>query len=113
MKPKLDKTWFYEHLKGFENKHLPINIDIPISKDELRFRIIFNWHSRKPNGEFNPIMSCQLIDTRKQGWRKYIVPDLIFDCIKEGVSTDYKLFKYLSKWIDKAFSEYNIEEVQE
>lgn len=109
--PKLDKKWFYEALKPFSNKYLPIFIDIPLSKDDRRYRIIFDWSSRKPNGDFNPIMYCQLIDTTKQGWKKYVVPDLVFDCVKEGVTTDYKLYKYLSAWIDKAFEkkgrEYN------
>lgn len=102
----LDKKWFYEQLKQFSNKHLPIYIDIPISKENLRYRIIYSWTSRKPNGDFNPIMSCQLIDTSKQGWNKYVVPDLIFNCQKENVTTDFKLYKYLSKWIDEALSNY-------
>ncbi len=80
-----------------------------MNKENLRFRIIYNWSSRKPNGDFNPIMSCQLIDTHKQGYHKYVVPDLIFDSLKEGITTDYKLFKYLSRWIDKAMSEYKEE----
>ena len=101
----LDKKHFYKALKAFTNKHLPIFIDIPLNEKDLRYRIIYSWSSRKPNGDFNPIMSCQLIDTYKQGSRKYIVPDLVFDCIKEGVTTDYKLFKYLSAWIDKAFQD--------
>ncbi|MBQ2389609.1 MAG: hypothetical protein II305_06105 [Clostridia bacterium] len=106
-KTKLDKEYFYEQLKPFSNKYLPIHFDCPISKENLRFRIIFSWHSRKPNGDFNPIMSCQLVDTFKQGIKKYVVPDLIFDCKEEGVTTDFKLYKYLSKWIDNALEGYN------
>ena len=102
---KLDKAWFYENLKPFTNKYLPIHMDMPINKENLRYRIIFSWSSLKPNGDFNPIMSCQLIDTSKQGYHKYVVPDLIFDCQKEGITTDYKLFKYLSKWVEKALAE--------
>ena len=104
---RLDKKWFYENLKGFENKHLPIFIDMSICKETLRYRIIFSWASRKPNGEFNPIMSCQLIDTHKNGPSRYVVPDLIFDCVKENVATDYKLYKFLSDWIDKALENYD------
>ena len=98
----LNKQWFYENLKRFTNKHLPIHIDISLSKEDLRYRIIYSWTNIKPNGDFNPIMSCQLIDTSKGGRDRYVVPDLIFDCVKEGVTTDYKLYKYLSKWIDEA-----------
>lgn len=111
IKAKLDKKWFYENLKGFENPNLPISINMSISKENLRYRIIFNWTSRKPNGDFNPIMSCQLIDTTKQGYHQYVVPDLIFDCIKEDVITDFKLYKYLDLWINEAIKKYeNIEE---
>lgn len=99
---KLDKAWFYESLKPFKNPYLPIFFDMSISKDNLRYRIIFSWTSQKPNGDFNPIMSCQLIDTTKQGSQKYVVPDLLFDCIKEGVTTDFKLYKFLSKWVENA-----------
>ena len=106
---KIDKAWFYENLKPFANKYLPIYMDIPISKDNLRYRIIYSWTSRKPNGDFNPIMSCQLIDTTKQGWNKYVVPDLIFDCKKEGVTTDFKLYKFLSKWVENALTDHPTE----
>ena len=105
-KYKLDKKWFYESLKPFTNKYLPIFIDIPLSKENPRYRIIFDWSSRTPSGKFNPMMLCQLIDTTKQGFRKYVVPDLLFDCVKEGVTTDYKLYKYLSAWIDDALKNY-------
>ena len=107
---KLNKQWFYEQLKPFKNKHLPIFFDTTLNKTNLRYRIIFSWTSKKPNGDFNPLMSCQLIDTYKQGSKKYVVPDLIFDCVKEKVTTDYKLFKYLSSWIDEALKNYNEEE---
>ena len=101
----LDKKYFYKALEPFENKHTPIYIDIPLSKDDLRYRIIFSWSHRKPNGDFNPLMSCQLIDTHQQGIKKYVARDLIFDCIKEGVTTQYKLYKYLEAWIKNAFLE--------
>lgn len=103
---KLDKQWFYENLKPFSNKHLPIFFDMPLNKSNFRYRIVFSWTSRKPNGDFNPMMSCQLIDTHKQGSKKYVVPDLLFDCQKEKVNTDYKLFKYLSAWVDEALKNY-------
>lgn len=107
MTPKLDKKWFYEFLKGFENKYLPIFINIPLSPEDTRYRIIFSWTSMKPNGDFNPIMSCQLLDTYKQGSHQYVVPDLLFDCIKENVTTDYKLYKRLSAWISEALENYS------
>ncbi len=103
---KLDKKYFYQKFEPFSNRHIPIFIDMTLNQENLRYRLIFSWTSRKPNGDFNPIMSAQLIDTYKQGSKKYIVPDLIFDCIKENVTTTYKLYKYLNSWITKAFEIY-------
>lgn len=105
MNNKLDKTWFYNHLSKFNDKYVPIFIDIPINKENMRYRLIYSWRNIKPDGSFNPLMSCQLVDITKQGWNKYVVPDLNFDCIKENTTTQYKLFKYLSNWIDKALKE--------
>ena len=101
----LDKKMFYEHLKPTaKDKYSPIFFDMPINPDNLRYRLIFDWSSIKPSGEFNPMMSAQLVDTFKTvGHGKYIVPDLLFNCIEEGVTTDYKLYKYLNAWIEKAF----------
>lgn len=103
--PKFDKEWFYENLKGFENKYLPIFIDITLNRHEIRYRLIFSWTAYLPSGKFNPMMSAQLIDTTKQGSQKYVVPDLIFNSIEEGVTTDFKLYKYLRKWIENALQQ--------
>ena len=109
---RLDKSLFYERLAATgNNKFTPIFIDMPLSRDDVRFRLIFSWTNIKPNGEFNPMMSAQLIDTYKQGGKKYIVPDLLFDCRKENTTTRYRLYKYLSAWIDAALSEYKEEDV--
>ena len=102
----LDKELFYQHLKKFSNKHMPIFFDMPINSQTLHIRLIFSWQSRKPNGDFNPTMFAQLIDmtlTVTNG--KYITPDLCFDCIKEGITTDFKLYKYLNAWIKKALEQ--------
>lgn len=107
---KLDKALFYDNLKDFSNKHLPIFFNMPINRSNLRYRIIFSWSSRKPNGDFNPTMSCQLIDTFKQGYNKYVVHDLLFDCVKEKVTTDFKLYKYLAAWVENALKNYNEEQ---
>lgn len=106
---KLDKKWFYENLKRYANKHIPIFMDISLSQTDLRYRIIYSWTNILPDGRFNPMMSCQLIDTTKGGMYKYVVPDLYFDSIKEGVTTDYKLYKYLSTWVDESLKKYEKE----
>jgi len=104
MEHQLDKKLFYEHLKPFANKHLPIVINMPLNPHDVRYRLIFDWSSRKPNDEFNPIMYAQLLDTTKQGYHQYVVPDLIFNGPNEGVTTDYKLWLYLDQWIVAALA---------
>ncbi len=102
---KLDKQWFYENLKPHaKNKHTPIFLDMPLSRKDFRYRLVFDWNPRKPNGDFNRIMTAQLIDTHKNvGHGKYVVPDLNFDCIENDVTTDYKLYKFLDRWVQQAF----------
>lgn len=97
---KLDKKWFYKFLKENTNKYLPIYIDMSLTPDDLRYRLHFSWENIRPNGEFNPMMVAQLIDTTKQGWEKYIVPDLHFNCLEEDTTTDFKLYKFLNRWIE-------------
>ena len=104
---KLDKQYFYQMLEPFgKSKHIPIFIDMTLNKENLRYRLIFSWTNIKPNGDFNPIMSAQLIDTHQQGSKKYVVPDLIFDTIIQNTTTQYRLFKYLSNWIDRSFEKH-------
>ena len=98
----LDKKLFYDVLKPFTNKHIPINFFFRFG---THYELIFNWENRRPNGDFNPKMNAQLIDLSKQGYHKYVVPDLIFDCQKEKVTTDYKLYKYLDKWVTAALAQ--------
>ena len=103
----LDKKWFYENLKGFgSNKFTPIYMDIPLNKEDTRYRLIFDWNPRKSDGSFNPLMLAQLIDTQKSvGHGKYIVPDLFFNCFEKGILSDFKLYKFLKKWIEEAFDQ--------
>ena len=99
----LDKKKFYQKLKPFANKHLPINFFFRFGG---HYEIVFNWQGEKPNGDFNPMMYAQLIDSNISGSKKYVVPDLIFDCQKEGATTDYKLFKFLDSWATKSVTKH-------
>lgn len=92
----LDKNSFYNAFIGFENKHLPININIPINKNTPYIYLSFYWNSQTINGKFNPIMTASLIDIRND---TNILNDLVFDCVKEKITTDYKLYKKLNDWI--------------
>ena len=42
------------------------------------------------------MMTASLIDIRND---KNISNDLVFDCLKEQITTDYKLYKKLNNWI--------------
>ena len=110
---RLEKELFYKYLKtksNCENKYKPIFFFMPISSEELHYELVFDYTSHKPDGTFNPIMYAQLIDKRENGIKKYIVPDLVFDCIKEKVTTDYKLYNFLNAWISKALENYEVKQ---
>ena len=92
----LDKQTFYNAFTGFENKHLPVSINIPINKNTPYIHLSFYWNSQTINGKFNPMMTASLIDIRND---KNISNDLVFDCLKEQITTDYKLYKKLNNWI--------------
>ena len=98
----LDKQTFYNAFTGFENKHLPISINIPVNKNIPYIRLSFYWNSQTTNGRFNPIMTASLIDVRND---KNISKDLVFDCLEEQVTTDFKLYKKLNSWITESLQE--------
>lgn len=102
MSNMLDKKLFYDSLNGFKNKYLPISINIPINKNTPYVCLSFYWNSQTINGRFNPIMTASLIDVRSD---KNISNDLVFDCLKEQVTTDFKLYKKLNSWITESLQE--------
>ena len=106
---RLDKKIFYQNLKSksnCQNKYKPIFFFMPISSTELHYELVFDFTSHKPNGDFNPIMLAQLIDKRENDFKKYIVPDLIWNCLETNTTTDYKLYKFLDEWITKSLLVY-------
>lgn len=108
----LSKKAFYENLSQFSNKHTAIHINMPIN--EIigdRFRILFYWRNESVNGKFDPLMSAQLLDMTKHGPKIYVAPDLYIDCIKENITTDYRLYKRLDKWVRESIEKYISEEI--
>ena len=103
------KADFYEALKPFVNKHVPINLFLRFGG---HYELIFNWQSRKPNGEFNPKMYVQLVDLNVSGRDRYVTEDLILDAAADGVNTDYKLYKKLSSWATESIRQYEAKEEQ-
>lgn len=109
MKYYLEKQRFYNTLKNFSgNKHTPVFFFHSFG-DNLQYTICFNWAPKTPAGKPNFIASCQLYDNKKSGSGKYITKDLIFDMMEEGVTTDYKLYKFLREWTQKAINAYECE----
>ena len=103
---RLDKKLFYQYLEEYaKNKFVPIWFDMPINKEEIHYRLIFDWQSRNVNGMFNPIMTAQFVDIRKSGMDKYFRPDMNWDCQKEGTTTDYKVWLFLDNIISEALKE--------
>ena len=98
----INKELFYEQLKPFAHKSITIRLVIRFGEF---YELLFTWERRIRSEEYAP-MYAQLIDMRKSGSNKYVAPDLDFDPIKEGITTDYKLYKYLCKWVDNAMKEY-------
>lgn len=98
----LDKKLFYDAFNGLKNKYLPISINIPINKNTPYVHLSFYWNSQTINGRFNPIMTASLIDVRND---KNISKDLVFDCLEEQVTTDFKLYKKLNSWITESLQE--------
>lgn len=97
----INKKDFYEKLKPFaKNKYSQILLNFRFGHYEL----IFEWTMCKPNGEFDPIMYVQLINVNLTGAKKYVVPDLFFNCIEEGITSDFKLYKYLDDFVITALN---------
>jgi len=95
----LDKSKFYAAIPPIAKTSAGINFFIRFGG---HYELVFNWPVTKPSGEFDPIMIAQLIDLQIEGPKKYVVPDLRIDAIKEGITTDYKLFRRLNRWVTDA-----------
>lgn len=105
-KTAIDKKKFYEYL-SLTDRYQAFFFTIPL--ENPRFELHFDWSSQTPSGKFNPMMSAQLIDTKKQGFRKYVTKDLHWDCVKENTTTQYRVWKKLNDWATNALENYNLE----
>lgn len=97
-KMKLDKIKFYEQLKRFNNKYIPIFIMMPINK-ESKYSIILdeNRIAQKINHNY----TLQIFDRTKSGYEKYLCKDINFNLIEENIRSDYQLYKYINKKINE------------
>lgn len=107
MKQYLDKKEFYKYL-SMVGKWESFFFTIRLNVENQRFELHYDWSSKTASGKFNPIMTAQLIDTKKNGFRKYVTPDLHWDCIKEKTTTQFTVWKKLNAWVEKALANYDL-----
>ena len=96
MQIKLDKMKFYEQLKRFNNKYIPIFIMMPINK-ESKYSIILDENRIAQKIEHN--YTLQIFDRTKPGYEKYICKHINFNLIQENIKSDYQLYKFINKKI--------------
>lgn len=99
MKYKLDKNKFYEQLKCFTNKYIPISIQMPLNK-ESRYSIILD-EFRTSVGKITHDYTLQIYDRTKTGYEKYMCKDINFNLINENISSDYQLYKFILKKVNE------------
>lgn len=98
MQIKLDKNKFYEQLKRFNNKYIPIFIMMPINENS-KYSIILD-ENRLAN-KINHNYTLQIFDRTKSGYEKYLCKDIEFNLIKENIRSDYQLYKFINKKISE------------
>lgn len=95
MKHKLDKNKFYEQLKRFTNKYIPIFIQMPLN-EESKYSIILDEY-RTSGAKATHDYTLQIYDRTKSGYEKYMCKDINFNLINENIKSDYQLYKFISK----------------
>lgn len=98
MQIKLDKNKFYEQLKRFNNKYIPIFIMMSINENS-KYSIILD-ENRLAN-KINHNYTLQIFDRTKSGYKKYLCKDIEFNLIKENIRSDYQLYKFINKKISE------------
>lgn len=95
---KLDKKKFYEQLKQFNNKYIPIFIMMPINKDS-KYSIVLDENRLAKKIDHN--YTLQIFDRTKSGYEKYLCKDINFNLIEENIRSDYQLYKFINKKINE------------
>ena len=99
---KLDKIKFYEQLKRFNNKYIPIFIMMPINSNS-KYSIILD--ENRVRQKITNDYTLQIFDRTKLGYEKYLCNDIEFNLINENIRTDYQLYKFIDKKIGGVLSE--------
>ena len=103
MKKLLDKNKFYEQLKMFTNKYIPIFIQMPIN-DESNYSITLD-ENRTTRGEIRHNYTLQIFDRTLSGYEKYICKDISFNLIDENINSDYQLYKFINSKLNDLLKE--------
>lgn len=98
MQVQLDKNKFYEQLKRFNNKYIPIFIMMPINENS-KYSIILDENRIAQKIDHN--YTLQVFDRTKVGYKKYVCKDIEFNLIKENIKSDYQLYKFINKKINE------------
>ena len=101
MQIELDKNKFYEQLKQFTNKYIPIFIMMPIG--DSNYSIILDEHRIAQNITHN--YTLQIFDRTISGYEKYVSKDIEFNLIKENIKSDYQLYKFINKKIKEVLED--------
>lgn len=100
----LDKKKFYEQLKQFTNKYIPIFIDMRVNENS-KYKIILDEYRTTVDKNMKLDFTLQIIDTTKNGYEKYICKDINFNLVKEGITSDYQLYKHIDKILREKIGE--------
>lgn len=93
---ELDKNKFYEQLKRFNDKYIPIFIQMPIN-DKSKYSIILDEYRNTTDQTIKHQYTLQIIDRTLSGFKKYLCKDIEFNLLDENITSDYQLYKFINK----------------
>lgn len=99
---ELDKIKFYEQLKQFNNKYVPIFIMMPINSNS-KYSIILDENRLAQKIDHN--YTLQIFDRTKSSYEKYLCKDINFNLIEENIKSDYQLYKFINRKIKEVFKQ--------
>lgn len=91
----LDKNKFYEQLKRFNNRNIPIFIQMPIN-NESKYSIILDEYRNTVEKTMKHQYTLQIIDRTLSGFEKYVCKDINFSLVEESIKSDYQLYKFIN-----------------
>lgn len=103
MKNMLDKKMFYQQLKNFRNKYIPIFVQMPINlNSNINISLSEN---RLSSGKITHDYNLQIYDRTVSGFKKYKCKDIDFNLIDKNIFSDYQLYKYINNKLKEVLGE--------